>query len=270
MSLHRGVTLSLKLLVIMLVALAITGVVLAAKAAPANSIYVHDQDTLNGVITLDQVTVAEDGWAVVYKRADLAPDMIVGYAPLRAGVNSGVRVTLNNARLKDVNTLWVRLHTDQPKKGVFEWGKNKPWADAPVSENGQPVIAAFATRGWGANLPVAPSINIKSQSLGANSIIVDSATTPVDGWLVVYKEPPPFHTGDIVGHVPVYHGENKNLKMAIEGWRAEKSPTLWATLYEDKATQKLMEVGHMGLTKADPQLMYNGQPVIATFGSRAP
>lgn len=270
MSLHRGFTLSLKLFVVMLLVLTITSMALAAKSAPANSIFVHNQETLGGVATIDQVTAARDGWVVVYKRADLAPDMIVGYAPVRAGDNDGVRVTLENARLKDINTLWIRLHVDEGAKGVFEWGRGKPLADYPVSENGQPVLTTFGTRGFGADLPVAPAINIRSQSLGANSIIVDSVSTPVDGWLVVYKDPPPFHSDDIVGFVPVYHGLNRNLKMAIQGWRAEKSPTLWATLYEDKATQKLMEVGYKGLTYGDPQLLYKGQPVIVTFGSRSP
>lgn len=271
MSLHRGFAHSLKLLVIMLLALTITSVALAAKTAPpANQIYVHDQETALGVATIDQVTAAQDGWVVVYKRADLAPDMIVGHAPVSKGVNHGVRVTLNTARLKDVPTLWVRLHEDKDAKGVFDWGtESKPQADLAVMDNGQPVIATFGTRGSGADLAVAPAINIKSQSLGANSVIVDSVTTPVDGWLVVYKDSS-LRSSDIVGHVPVYHGENQNLKVAIEGWQAEKSPTLWAALYEDNGTQKVMEVGHMGLTRADPLLISNGQPVVVSFGSRTP
>jgi len=31
-----------------------------------------------------------------------------------------------------------------------------------------------------------------------------------------------------------------------------------------------MEVGHMGLTRGDPLYLYNGQPVVAAFGSQAP
>jgi hypothetical protein len=271
MSLNRGFTISLKLLVIMLVALTITSVALAAKtSAPANSIFVHDQEIATGVATVDQVTAAQPGWVVVYKRADLKPDMIVGYAPVKAGANSGVRVTLDTSRLDKIPTLWVRLHEDRGAKGVFEWGINgKSQADLPVAENGQPVIATLGTKGSGADLPVVPAINIKSQSVNKNSIIVDSVTTPVDGWLVVYKDPA-LRPSDIVGHVPVYHGVNPNLKMAVEGWRLDKTPTLWAALYEDKGTQKLMEVGHMGLTRADPLYLYNGQPVIAAFGTTAP
>lgn len=271
MSLKRGFTISLTLVVLLLVVLAVVGVASAAKTtAPANQIYVHNQETAGGVATIDQVTAVQDGWVVVYKRADLALDMIVGYAPVRAGANDGVRVTLDNARLKDVNILWVRLHEDKDAKGVFDWGsQSKLQADLPVVENGQPVITTFGTRGFGADLAVTPAINIKSQSLGANSIIVDTVTTPVDGWLVIYRDAS-LRPSEIVGHVPVYHGENRNLKVAIEGWRAEESPTLWAALHEDKATQKVMEVGHMGLTRGDPLYLFKGQPVIATFGSRTP
>ncbi len=269
MLLHREFAHSLKLLVIVLLALTITSSALAAKTAPANSIFVHNQETSAGVATIDQVTAAKDGWVVVYKRADLSPDMIVGYAPVHAGANDGVRVTLENKRLKDVATLWIRLHVDEGKKGVFEWGNGKPFADYAVSENGQPVLTTFGTRGSGADLKVTPAINIKSQSLGANSIKVDSVTTPVDGWLVIYRDGS-LRPSEIVGYVPVYHGENRNLKVAIDGVRAEESSTLWAVLHEDKGTQKVMEVGYKGLTKADPVVMYNGQPVMVTFGSRTP
>jgi hypothetical protein len=270
MSLHRGFTLSLKLLVIMLVALTITSVALAAKTAPANSIYVHNQETGNGVAVIDEITAAQDGWVVVYKRADLKSDMIVGYAPVTAGVNHGVRITVDTARLKDVPTLWARLHEDKGTKGVFEWGRwGKSQSDVPVAENGQPVLVTFGTTGSGANLPVVPAISIKSQDTNTNKIVVDSVTTPVDGWLVVYKDPS-LRPTDMVGYVPVYHGVNQNLKMAIEGWRLDKQKTLWAALYEDKGTPRLMEVGQKGETRADPLVTSNGQPVIAAFGTTAP
>jgi len=273
MSLNRGFTISFKLLVIMLLALAITSVALAAKTPPpppANSIYVHDQEIGTGIAMIDQVTAAQPGWVVVYKRADLKPDMIVGYAPVKAGPNSGVRVTLNTSRLENVPTLWVRLHEDQGAKGIFEWGINgKSQADLPVAENGQSVMATFGTKGSGADLAVVPAINIKSQNVNKNSINIDSVTTPVDGWVVVYKDPA-LRPSDIVGHVPVYHGTNLNVKMAVEGWRLEKAPTLWAALYADKGTQKVMEVGHMGLNRGDPLYLYNGQPVVTAFGTTAP
>lgn len=271
MSLNRGFTIALKLVVIMLLALTITSVVLAAKTTPpANSIFVHNQEMNTGVVTIDQVTAAQPGWVVVYKRADLAPDMIVGYAPVKAGDNAGVRVTLQTNRLDDVNTLWVRLHEDKGVKGQFEWGfQNKAYNDGPVAENGQPVITTFAPKGSGADLGVVPAISVKSQATHKNSIIIDSVTTPVDGWVVIFKDPS-LRPSEIVGHVPVYHGVNQNVKAAIQAWRLDKTPTLWAALYEDKATQKVMEVGHMGLTRGDPLYLYNGKPVLAAFGTTAP
>ncbi len=117
MSLNRGFTTALKLLAILLAALAMTGVV--GAAAPAvNSIYAHDQDINLGVITVDNVVAAQAGWVVVYKRADLTTDMIVGYAPVTKGSNQGVRVTLDGKRMKDVKTLWIQLHVDLGKTGA--------------------------------------------------------------------------------------------------------------------------------------------------------
>lgn len=268
MSLKRGLTIALKLLAISLAALAMTGIVGAAAPA-ANSIYAHDQEINLGVITVDQIVAAEAGWVVVYKQANLATDMIVGYAPVAKGTNQGVRVTLDAKRVEDVKTLWIRLHVDMGKKGVFEWGyRGKGLSDPPAVENGQSVLVAIATSGYGAPLPLVPAINIKAQDLSANQLIVDSVTTPVDGWLVIYKNAN-LKSSEIVGHVPVYHGTNTNLKVAIETWRLDKVITLYAALHEDKATQKVLEVGHMGLTKGDPLMMYKGQPVVVAFGTRA-
>jgi hypothetical protein len=270
MSLHRGFTISLKVVVIMLIALTITSVALAAKAAPANSLYVHDQETENGVAVIDEITAAQDGWVVVYKRANLKPDMIVGYAPVVKGVNHGVRISLDTTRLEDVPALWARLHEDKAAKGVFEWGRwSKSQADLPVTENGQPVIAVFGTSGSGADLPVVPAISIKSQETEKDKLVIDSVTTPVDGWLVIYKDPS-LRPTEIVGHVPVYHGVNQNLKMAVDGWRVNKQTTLWAALHEDKGTQRLLEVGHKGQLQTDPLVMYNGHPVVTAFGTTGP
>lgn len=268
MSLKRGLTIALKLLAISLAALAMTGVVGAAAPA-ANSIYVHDQEINLGVITVDQVVAAEAGWVVVYKQANLATDMIVGYAPVAKGANQGVRVTLEAKRIKDVKTLWIQLHVDMGKKGVFEWGyRGKGLSDPPAAENGQPVLVTFATSGYGAPLPLVPAISIKAQDLTANRLFVESVTTPVDGWLVIYKNAN-LKASEVVGHVPVYHGTTTNLKVAIETWRLDKVITLYAALHEDKATQKVLEVGHMGLTKGDPLVVYNGAPVVVAFGTRA-
>lgn len=266
MSLNRG----FKLVAILVVALALTGVAGAAATPPANQIFVHDQETALGVVVIDDVLAAQAGWVVVYKRADLASDMIVGYASVGAGYNHGIRVTVDTTRIEETPTLWVRLHEDKGAIGTFEWGnRGRALADAPVMEKGQFVLTTFGTAGGGPELNLVPKISIKSQDADANKIIVESVVAPVDGWLVIYRDAS-LHDQDIVGHAPVYHGTNQNFTVAVESWRFEKALTLWAVLYADKATPRVIEVGHMGLSKGDPMVLYNGLPIIQTFGTRAP
>ena len=124
-------------------------------ARSSSSIVVKDQDVNSGVVVIDSVTAAQDGWVVVYDNPDLSPtdeypdvspDEVVGYAPVKAGVNTNVRVKIDTRRAGDKPTLWAVLHVDNPVLGLFEWGlRGLPLNDAPALVNGQVVITAFST-----------------------------------------------------------------------------------------------------------------------------
>ncbi len=255
-----------------MLALALVGVVSAKGAmAPANQITLHDQEIHQGILMVDAVTAAQDGWIVVYKRPTLASDMIVGYAPVKQGLNQNVRVALDDQRIKDASTLWARLHVDNKPVGVFEWGlNNRPLHDAPVMQDGKEVVTAFGTRGDSAPRSIAPAIVIKSQDIEhINPIIADSVTTPVDGWLVIYRDKP-FASGKVVGYAPVYQGTNTGVQVAIDAKRIGDKPTLWAVLHTDQGTHGLFEWGTKFAADADTPFYYQGQPVMTTFGTTAP
>ena len=137
----------LKTLVVAIAMLALAGLAGTAFAGAApDQITVHNQDLNTGVILLDSVTAAQDGWVVVYKDPHLTSGEIVGYAPVKAGINKDVKVTIDTAKVGDAPTLWTVLQADNDVKGVFEWGwKGQPYNDQPVVENGHNVIAAFGT-----------------------------------------------------------------------------------------------------------------------------
>ncbi len=255
-----------------MLALALVGVVSAkGTTAPANQIDLHNQEIHQGILMVDAVEAAQDGWIVVYERPTLDSDSIVGYAQVKQGFNQNVRVTLDGQRIKDVHTLWARLHVDNKPVGVFEWGFNdRPFNDPPVMQDGQPVIVPFGLSGDSAPRSIAPAIVIKSQDIKyINPILADSVTTPVDGWLVIYKDKP-FDSGKVVGYAPVYQGTNTDVKVAIDAKRVGDKPTLWAVLHTDQGTHGLFEWGTKFAAKADTPLYYQGQPVMATFGTTAP
>jgi len=239
--------------VVIAVVVAISVVGSVQAAAPQNQIVVRDQDISSGVITIDSVTAAQDGWVVVYKNPNFSGGDIVGYAPVKQGVNTNVKVTLDARRVGPtatrayaLPTLWVRLHVDNPVMGLFEWGlRNLPYNDAPVVENGHTVTAQFGTTTSQAATSAAPAalvttpapaqpaaspapaqvstkpaakagpIVVKNQDLGSGIAMFDSVTAPQDGWIVVYKSPN-FGSGDIVGYAPVQQGVNTDVKVTLD------------------------------------------------------
>jgi hypothetical protein len=116
-------------------------------AVSASPIVVKNQDLNTGVIVIDSVTAPQDGWVVVYKDPNnLTGGQIVGYAPVKQGANSSVKVTIDTAKVGDAPTLWTVLQADNGLPGVFEWGwKSQPYNDQPIVENGHNVVAAFGT-----------------------------------------------------------------------------------------------------------------------------
>jgi hypothetical protein len=268
-------------------------------AAPQSQINVKDQDLNTGVIVLDSVVAPQDGWVVVYKSPNFTIGDIVGYAPVRQGVNTNVKVTIATNRLysgKDQTlqpTLWARLHVDNDVKGLFEWGlRNLPYNDPPVVENGHQVIVEFGTSASQATASTAPAasaakpvssqpvaaptpstkpsesasaaINVATQALNSGVMHVDSVTAPQDGWVVVYKNPN-FTSGGIVGYAPVHQGVNTNVPVTIDTRRVKDLPGLWIMLQADNGTPGLFEWGLRNLPYDDQPVSENGHPVVAGF-----
>jgi hypothetical protein len=114
--------------------------------AGTNQITVSSQNINTGIIEIQSVTAAADGWVVIYDGPQFYDSQLVGYAPVYQGTNTDVKVTVDTNRIGEQPTLWARLHVDQGVKGLFEWGRNNlPYDDAPVMQNSQPVVAAFGT-----------------------------------------------------------------------------------------------------------------------------
>jgi hypothetical protein len=281
---QKGLVVVSKLLVAVIAVVALAGASLVEAAALPNKITVRSQDISNGILTIDSVSAAQAGWVVVYKNANLTSGEIIGYAPVAAGVNTNVKVTLNTSRLKldeQIYTLWVRLQADNGTPGLFEWGlRGLPYNDGPVVQNGAEVTAAFATAVASpstatAASPVSPApvavtkdkITIASlEHLNSGVIEVNSIEATQAGWLVIYKESN-YGAGEIVGYAPVSKGVNTNVKLTIDTKRLPDSQTtLWARLQADNGVPGLFEWGLHGLPYNDGPVVQNGQPVTAAFG----
>ena len=283
----------LKLFGVVLAVTAFMSGAVAQAAALPNQIVVKTQEISNGVIVVESVTAAQDGWIVIYMSPDFSTGKIVGYAPVHQGVNTNVKVTLKTEKIGDQPTLWVRLHVDYGAKGLFEVGlRGLPNDDVPVWQNGQFVVTAFGTAERFAPAAVAvptvaapkpaPTVSrpvkttkpaaalpnpivVKSkQGLGSGVIVVESVTAAQDGWIVIYMNPD-FSNSKIVGYAPVRQGLNTNVRVTLKTEKIGDQSTLWARLHVDNGVKGLLEVGLRGLPNDDVPVWQDGQPVVTAF-----
>jgi hypothetical protein len=122
--------------------MAVAGTALAQDA----SISVKDQEVKGKKVTIDKVTIPVDGWVVIHP-SDAAGKFIekdIGHAPVKAGTNSDIPVTLTE-EVKDGAKLHAMLHEDTGAKGTYEFGKVAK-ADGPVVKDGKPVIDDFTAK----------------------------------------------------------------------------------------------------------------------------
>jgi hypothetical protein len=254
------------------------------QAAPvANQITVRSQNLYTGIAMVDSVTAARSGWVVIYKSPDITIDNIVGYAPVRAGTNLGVKVVVSLPIINHAPMLWAVLQADNGTPGIFEWGqKNRAYDDAPVAQNGQVVMTQFATTvptplpafletvSGGAPIETVPTdqITIHDQDIQSGVIFVDAITTTQPGWVVFYRNPN-LAPGEIVGYAPVYPGVNTNVKATIDTTKQGKSTEVWAQLHTDDGLQGVFEWARQKEPLSDWPLIQNQKYVRASFSTTA-
>lgn len=241
------------------------------KTLPAYQITIHNQDVRSGMILADAITTTEPGWVVFYKDPNFTPGEIVGYAPVYPGVNTSVKATIDTTKLGKSTEVWAQLHHDDGLRGVFEWERQKePLADWPLVKDREYVRASFGVTAAPAptttiDLKVA-RIEVHDQTLDTGIIAMDAITTPLNGWIVIYRDAN-LTSGEIVGYAPVYKSANQGVKVTIDTAKVGEQSTLWAVLHMDSGLQNIFEWGYNGQQFSDPPMFQQGQYVSAAFGA---
>ncbi|MCR4279941.1 MAG: plastocyanin/azurin family copper-binding protein [Candidatus Komeilibacteria bacterium] len=104
----------------------------------AATIEATDQTVNNdNIVTVARVIAYEDGWAVVHASNNGQVGRILGFAPIMAGTNEDVSVSINTAEAGE--ELVVMLHVDAGVKGTFEPDTD----DIPVAVNNATVMTVI-------------------------------------------------------------------------------------------------------------------------------
>lgn len=142
----------------------------AAQEAGAPSVSVDSQAVVDGRVVIAKVVSAGAGWLVIHIQADGKPGPVIGFSPVRDGVNLNVAVDVDTAKVTE--SLFAMLHLDAGSLGVYEF----PGPDAPVKASGGIVMKAFQV---GESEVVRIDIKARKFEFAPNVIRV-KAGTPVE------------------------------------------------------------------------------------------
>jgi len=238
----------------LVLALASLMVAVPAFAAPSggNAIAVYAQDVTAGRVYVSSVTAAQDGWLLIWKDANGAPDSLLGYAPVHQGVNTNIAVdvrTSNRNGLDDITaTLWATVMPDpnadipfaspDPSTMPAESVLSVAFASSAVAGAAPAMASAAAlpTTGGVSSAPKSNKISIRRQDANSGAVVVDSVTAAQDGWLLIFRDANGA-PDELLGYAAVHQGVNTgivvDIKTTSHGGNDFLTPTLWATLVAD-------------------------------------
>ncbi len=116
-----------------------------APMAPKADLVVVDQAVVRGTVTIDSVTMEQDGFVVIHETtADgkpVAPGSI-GHVAVKKGTANEVPIRLTK-RVRKGAKLVAMLHVDTGRMGRYEFGPRSQAEDKPLMVGNAPVIKAF-------------------------------------------------------------------------------------------------------------------------------
>jgi len=253
---------------------------------PAFTAYIIDakpQFINNGTFTADYVTIDTAGWLVIHAESEEGrPGAVLGFAPLSAGNNAGVTVSLEG---EFTNRVWPMLHVDTGTEGEYEFGAVEG-ADGPVT-----IGERVAT----APVPTVPTI------LATPQVLIHSDNAPMDdsmmegemmeddmaptfrargvlseglGWLVIHADGGGA-PGPVIGFTQVQAGFNPDVTVALDA--EGLTPVVYPMLHVDTGTEGEYEFGSVegadGPVSVDdrvvtfpvlvaPNFLANPQPIV--------
>lgn len=218
------------------------------------AVVAHDQVLGDdGLLVIDRVTAVSDGWLVIHGDDNGAVGPVLGYAPVTAGDNEQVQVTIDP--LQASPTLYAMLHTDVGTIGRYEF----PGVDAPVQVDGAALSAGFAIEVEA----LLPTIIVADQDLDYETVVgVQAVIALVPSWLIIHADEEGV-PGPVIGQRLVPAGESYDLAIPIDRYRA--TPRLHAMLYEDTG-----ESGRFEYPAADPPILVNSRAVVSFFNVTMP
>ncbi|HRE49697.1 MAG TPA: hypothetical protein PLD47_18385 [Aggregatilineales bacterium] len=188
--------------------------------------------------------IKEDGWMAIHATSEGFP--VIGIAPLKAGLNRNVEVTVETAGLTP--TVLAMLHTDAGEKGKYEF----PGPDVPVNgADGNPIAPPMLV-GAGVVVEDAPADRVTASGM----VEVRGVVAAQNGFMVIHATSEGFPA---IGAQFVQKGYNPRVWVKVDPARI--TPEMLAMLHIDVGTAGVYEFPGADV----PVLGADGKPIAPPF-----
>lgn len=232
-----------RILFVIALMLSLVSAAMAQDMTP--SVTVSDQLSLDGTVTVDSVTAAEDGWIVIHTdNGEGAPGPVIGQAHVSMGENTDVTVDIDATMATP--TLFAMLHVDTGEAGVYEFGQVEG-ADGPVIVDDAPVTPPF-------NVEL---MHAYDQFVEDNTVTMNAVVPSQDGFVVVHADNGEGAPGPVLGFAPVSAGNNTDVAVELDG---EITNVVFPMLHVDTGEAGVYEFGQV--EGADGPVVVNEQVAV--------
>ncbi len=207
----------------------------------------HDQFLDMDSVTIDSVTIAQDGFLVVHAGDANRFGAVLGFTPVSAGTTTDVTVTVAAEGRTDI--LWPMLHVDTGVVGEYEFGRVQG-ADGPVVIGGavatSPIWTVPNIRAQsqivitGDNVPSEAPATMADMVM-APSVFIDSVLFDANGFVVIHIDDGG-RPGPVAGWAWFTPGYNEGVEVLLD-MGVDPTPVLWPMLHADTGTVGEYEFG---------------------------
>ncbi|MBZ0307626.1 MAG: hypothetical protein K8I82_16280 [Anaerolineae bacterium] len=239
----------MKKLLFFVIVMAVLAVPVSAQDMMAPAVEVSDQVSLDGTVTISKVVSPGAGFLVIHRDEGGELSSVIGAAPVNAGENWNVSVSIDATMATPV--LYAMLHEDTGEVGTYEFGTIEG-ADGPVVVDGAPVSPPFNVQ----------LLHAHDQFVADdNSVSIHTVVTDAPGWIVIHSEQDG-RPGPVLGQTQIQAGANADVMVMLEG---EATSRLWPMLHVDTGEAGVYEFGTV--EGADGPIAINGQVATSAFST---
>ena len=195
-------------------------------------VVVYDQPLVDGFVTIERVVSPEDGWLAIYHEENDGLGLIIGYAPIKAGVNEQVLVDVIDSAVTD--PMYIVLHEDTNPGDDFDL----PIYDQPfVIDNQALEPFSFSTTPAIYFIAYNQPLQQREELFG---IEIASIFVAFQSWVVVQSIDESGALGTVLGQTAVSAGNNRDVFVPIS--EALAGQTVMVTLYLNSGDPELFEL----------------------------